>query len=94
MLLPSLRVWQQDGVAKPVVDGVEDAKDGEKDGEGDEEESGADGAEQKAPRRKRRKKYDWDESDWGARAEEEKRLAQEVRKWLVHGYQLSSVVET
>lgn len=72
-------MWQQ---AAPVIEGVEDAKDAQKDGEGDEEDSGGDEAEQKAPRRKRRKKYDWDESDWGARAEEEKRLAQEVRKWF------------
>lgn len=48
------------------------------DGEGDEISS--DGASHKPKRRKRRKKYEWSESEWRARGEEEKKFAQEVKQ--------------
>lgn len=61
-----------------MIKGAE--KDGDEEGEDEEEAEGGDGTEQKPKRRKRRKKYDFSESDWMARAEEEKRLAQEVNE--------------
>lgn len=48
------------------------------DGEGDEISS--DGADHKPKRRKRRKKYEWSESEWRARGDEEKKFAQEVKQ--------------
>ena len=69
--------------AKPVIKGAEkdeDEEDEEGEDGGEEDDSGGDGAEQKPKRRKRRKKYDFSESSWMARAEEEKRLAQEVNE--------------
>lgn len=69
---------------KPVIKGAEKDEDEEGEDGDEEDESGGDGTEQKPKRRKRRKKYDFSESNWMARAEEEKRLAQEVKE--LHHY--------
>ncbi|CAM9783625.1 unnamed protein product, partial [Laminaria digitata] len=68
------------GVVKPVIKGAEKDEDEEGEDGDEEDDSGGDGAEQKPKRRKRRKKYDFSESNWMARAEEEKRLAQELAR--------------